>query len=103
MTRFVVTETADADRDDITDDLAGKAGIVTASKFDDLFEQLYDRIERYPRSCPLRPGLGRNMRIGVVEPYIILYRYTEIDDTVTVLRLVDGRRKISKTLLSGRH
>ncbi len=47
-----------------------------------------------------RPAIGQNIRIGIVSPYIVIYRYSERDDTVTVLRLVHGRRRITGKLLS---
>ncbi len=102
MTRFVIAAIADADRAEIIEELAAKAGAFTARKYDDRFEQLYDRLELYPQSCPLRPVLGHEIRLGVVTPFVIIYRYAEIDDTVTVLRLIDGRRDISKKLLNRR-
>jgi toxin ParE1/3/4 len=45
------------------------------------------------------PALGPNVRIGVVSPYIVIYRHAE--DTVNVLRIVHGRRRITDKLLSG--
>jgi plasmid stabilization system protein ParE len=36
-----------------------------------------------------------------VSPYIVIYRHTEAADTVTILRIVHGRRRITGTLLSG--
>jgi toxin ParE1/3/4 len=41
----------------------------------------------------LRGNLGSDIRIGVVPPYLVIYRHAKSDDTVTVLRVVQGRRK----------
>jgi hypothetical protein len=38
-----------------------------------------------------------DIRIAVVEPYIVTYRYRA--DTVTVVRMVDGRRNITRRLV----
>ncbi|PPQ37434.1 type II toxin-antitoxin system RelE/ParE family toxin [Rhodopila globiformis] len=46
--------------------------------------------------------LGKDVRIGIVDPYIVLYRHTMTIDAVTVLRIVHGRRRITKALLRPR-
>jgi toxin ParE1/3/4 len=74
---------------------------VTVIKYRALFRKLYDRLAGHPDSGPLRPALGPDIRIGVVSPYIVIYRHTEAADTVTILRIVHGRRRITGTLLSG--
>jgi toxin ParE1/3/4 len=45
-------------------------------------------------------GLGKDIRIGIVLPYIVIYRHHEADDIVTVLRIVHGRRNITSKLIS---
>jgi toxin ParE1/3/4 len=45
-------------------------------------------------------ALGSNIRIGIVSPYIVIYRHSEGDDTVTLLRIVHGRRKITGKMLA---
>ncbi len=72
---------------------------MTALKFSDLFDRLYERLESHPEGGAPRPDLGRHIRIGVVTPYLVIYRYAAENDTVTVLRLLDGRRRISGKLL----
>lgn len=99
MARVIIAASADADTAGILAYLAAHAGRQTAVKYDSLFEQLYDRLAVHPGSGAPRPALGRNIRIGIVSPYIIIYRHTEDDDTVTVLRVVDGRRRISGNML----
>jgi len=103
MTRLVIAMIADADRTEIIEDLAAKAGAFTARKYGDRFERIYDRLELYPQSCALRPTLGPEIRVAVVTPFVIIYHYAESADTVTILRLIDGRRDISKKLLSRRY
>jgi toxin ParE1/3/4 len=99
MARVVIAATADADTAGILTYLALKAGKRIAVKYAELFEKLYDRLAVHPAIGALRPALGRNIRIGIVSPYIVIYRYTDNDDTVMVLRVVDGRRRISGAML----
>jgi toxin ParE1/3/4 len=98
MARVVIASSADADFAEILVDLAAKAGWRTASKYNELFEKLYDRLADYPQSGPPRPALGQSIRIGVVTPYVVIYR-NEDDNTVTVLRIVHGRRRITGKML----
>ena len=51
------------------------------------------------RRAALRPALGREIRVGVVTPFVIIYRYVESANSVTILRLIDGRRDVCKNLL----
>src|SRR3954454_16608286 len=100
MARIIIAAAADADTDGILTDLATKAGRRTAAKYLDLFERLYDRLAEHPASGPRRAALGPQVRIGIIAPYIVIYDHSEADDTVTVLRVVHGRRKISGALLA---
>jgi toxin ParE1/3/4 len=98
-TRVIIAPAAAADTQDILTFLAERAGNRTASKYAALFERLYDRLEDFPASGAPRPALGSNIRIGIVRPYIIIYRHLGGSDTATVLRIVHGRRDITRTLL----
>ena len=100
MARVVVSSTADADTAGILAYLAAQAGRQTAINYNALFETLYDRLAGYPASGPIRPALGSNTRICIVSPYIVIYHHIRNDDTVTVLRIVHSRRKISGKLLA---
>jgi len=101
MSRVIIALSADADTDVILGDLAREAGERTAAKYDILFDGLYDRLADHPEIGAPRPALGRNIRIGIVTPYIVIYRHSKHDDTVTVLRIVHGRRRVTGKLLSG--
>ena len=100
MARIVFTESADTDTAGIQADLLAIAGQRTALKYDSLFESLYDRLAEFPGSGAPRPRLGVDVRIGIVSPYIVIYRHRLGTDDVTVLRVVHGRRKLSGALLS---
>jgi plasmid stabilization system protein ParE len=102
MTRVVLASLASLDQTYSLADLNTKAGKLTAEKFRRLFSALFRRLSDHPYSGVVRPDLGPNIRIGVVKHFVIIYRYREDDDVVTVLRLIDGRQDISKRLLSDR-
>ena len=99
MARIVYTSLAYADSAEILNDLLAKSGRFTAVKFDSQFEQLFDRLADFPDSGAPRPAIGPDIRIGIVAPYVVIYRHMPADDTVIVLRIVHGRRKISGKLL----
>jgi toxin ParE1/3/4 len=73
---------------------------VTAIKYRTLFRKLYEQLAGHPDSGAPRPALGPNIRIGVVSPYIVIYRHVEVAATVTILRIVHGRRRIAGKMLS---
>ena len=99
MTRVVITASADADIAAIISHLTAKAGANVAVRYHADFDALYRRLERFPESGAPRPALGRLVRIGVVSPYTIIHEYIEADDTVTIMRIVHGRRRITLGML----
>jgi plasmid stabilization system protein ParE len=36
-----------------------------------------------------------------VFPYLVIYRYSKGDDTVSIIRILHGRRKITRKILRG--
>ncbi len=99
MARVVFTEAADADLAAIYDDLAQQAGLASAARYRCLFGALFARLADHPDSGPRRRHLGADMRIGVVWPYLVVHSDAMSADTVTIARIVHGRRKISGRLL----
>ena len=97
MARIAIT--ADADSAEILRHLDRKAGAHVADRYEADFDSLYELLARFPNSGAPRPALGKDMRIGVVFPYVVLYEYADTDDVVTIMRIVDGRRKITRRLL----
>jgi plasmid stabilization system protein ParE len=79
--------------------LASEAGYRAVARYIASFENLYDRLAEHPDSGAPRPALGANIRIGLVSPYLIIYEHDAKTDTVTILRIVHGRRKITGALL----
>ena len=99
MTRVVVTTPVDEDTDEIARYLAKEAGPATALRYLDMLEALYERLADYPESGAPRPNLGRNARIGIVSPFVVIYDFLPVMDTVMVLRIVHGSRRITRKLL----
>ena len=90
MARVIVTEPADADSADILTYLAREAGSVAAVKYSHSFDALYQRLASHPDSGATRPALGPHIRIGIVSPYVVIYRHVAGDDIVAILRIVHG-------------
>ncbi len=99
MVRVKFAASASADSASIFSDLNAKAGHRVATNFNHRFKKLYDRLADHPSSGAPRPALGPGIRIAIVTPYIVIYRYIADEDFVTVLRIVHGRRKIAGKLL----
>src|ERR1700722_19999344 len=79
----------------IFDYLYAKAGKSTVLKYRAAFKALYEHLANFPDNGAPRPKVGWRIRIGIVTPYIVIYRHTEADDIVRVLRIVHGRRRIT--------
>src|SRR5271163_612432 len=101
MVRVVVSPVAQTDTAIIIRDLAAKAGHGVAVSYAASFEALYDRLAAYPGSGAPRPNSGRYVRIGLVLPYVIAYRYVPDSDLVGVIRVLHGSRHITRKLLHG--
>jgi len=101
MARLVFTAAADADADSIYQYLYTKAGKPTVVKYRAAFKSLYEHLAEFSNSGAPRPKIGSEIRIGIVHPYIVIYRHTEADRIVRVLRIVYGSRKITGKLLRG--
>jgi toxin ParE1/3/4 len=101
MARVIVTAPADADTADILAKIFTEAGKITAAKFNSRFEGLYDRLTDHPDIGPLRPKLGPHIRIGLAPPYVVIYRHVEGEDAVSIIRVLHGRRRLTRKLLGG--
>jgi len=53
-------------------------------------------IADFPEAGAARPELGPAVRIRPVAPYVVIYDISP--DTVTILRLLHGRRDITRAL-----
>ena len=97
MAKLIVSPQAELDSAAIIELLLDKAGVDVAARYLREIDALPERLSLFPRSGMRRLSLGRDIRIGVVEPYVMIYRYRA--DTVTVVRVVDGRRNITRRLI----
>jgi toxin ParE1/3/4 len=99
MARVVVSPYALADQDDILDYLAREAGMPTAEKYDAAFRALLLRLADFPGIGALRPGLGDDVRIYTIDPYVVIYEWSQDSDTLVVHRVVHGHRDIRPILI----
>jgi toxin ParE1/3/4 len=100
MTRLVVAADADTDTTEILEYLAREAGRSVADDYGRRFQMAIERLVRMPGSGPPRRALGPNAHIAIVYPYVLIYDYAREDDTVTLLRILHGRRNITRGLLN---
>lgn len=63
------------------------------------FDALFDRLGEFSGIGAPRPKLGAHARIGIILPYVAIYDYE--GGTVTVLRVLHGRRNITAKLVRG--
>jgi len=77
--------------------LTKEAGANVALRYRSDFDSLFERPVMFPRSGASRPHLGHSIRIGVVTPYVAVYELDE--DHVIALRVLDGRRNITRRLI----
>jgi toxin ParE1/3/4 len=101
MAQVISSDFANADFKKIYSDLAAQAGVATVLKYRDNFHSLYRHLAEFPQSGAPRKKLGARIRLGVVSPYVAIYRYIEASDTVEILRIVHGKRKITGKMLRG--
>jgi toxin ParE1/3/4 len=99
MARVLFTASADADAAAIFSYLRREAGKGTVIKYRALFRRLYEQLADFPDSGAPREALGPSIRIRVVAPYIVIYRYSEADNTVIVHRIVHGSREVTDEIL----
>ncbi|KAF0122446.1 MAG: hypothetical protein FD139_839 [Methylocystaceae bacterium] len=99
MARVIVSLLAQTDTAHILTDLRDKAGRAVSRAYAAAFEKLYERLMQHPDSGAPRPAIGKHVRIGVISPYVVIYEHIAADDTVMIMRIAHGRRKISRKFL----
>ena len=62
-------------------------------------KKLYDRLAEHPESCEAHPELSAHIRVGLVSPYLVIHHYAESARAVRVIRVLHGRRKVTRGLL----
>jgi toxin ParE1/3/4 len=97
MAQVIVTDRAKGDIRRILSDLNERAGFNVATRYAAAFKAAYRRLAVAPTSGPPRSALGPRTRIAIVLPYIVIYEYE--NDSITVLRVLHGKRNITRDLV----
>jgi toxin ParE1/3/4 len=84
---------------EIAVDLQTRAGVRVAREYARRIEDRIDLLRDFPGGGAPRPKLGRAIRIAIVDPYIIFHRHRLGSDGLTVPRVLDGRRRITRKLV----
>ena len=98
-TTVIVAPRARGDLFSIVRHLAKVAGPEIAGRWDDKFWEGIDRLRDFPGVGTRRPRLGRDVWMIVVAPYLIFYRHSACEPLVIILRVLHGRRRISRKLV----
>jgi toxin ParE1/3/4 len=99
VTDIVLTHSAHRDLTRILAEIHTNAGIASAHKYDAEFSRTFARLMQFPDSGAPRPRLGVNTRLSVVYPYLIYYRRSAAADIVLIMRILHGRREITRGML----
>ena len=102
MIEVIVAPQARADLARIVLHLASVASVATAGRWNDRLWAVVDGIAEFPGSGAPRPQLGTHIRIKIVTPYIVIYEHESGSHRAFVLRVVHGRRRITKKILHDR-
>jgi len=100
VARLVFAPSAIADTREILSILVETAGRPVAVAYFERFHSTFDRIATFPDSGAPRPGLGAAVRLAVVHPYVVIYRRSR--EGVEVMRVLHGRRNITRRLIERR-
>lgn len=80
--------------------LDGVAGPRAARQYDTLFKQTIDRLAQFPGIGSLRPNLGAETRLVMVDPYLVFYDGGPSSTIVHVVRILHGRMNITPDLIA---
>jgi toxin ParE1/3/4 len=97
VSRPVLSRAALKDIDAILDHLSREAGDRVAAKYRLALLRLFGLLGDRPELGAPRPELGRDVRMSVVAPYLVLYRHAA--GATTILRVLHGRRRITGAML----
>jgi toxin ParE1/3/4 len=97
VARLRFAPAAARDLQKISEDIAAAAGERMALAFVGRLRQSLEGLTDFPRMGRRRAGLGAGVRSWALSPYIAFYRESEPD--VEIIRIVHGRRKITRSLL----
>ena len=86
---------AAADVDVILIDLHSQGGRTAADRHQADFKAAVRLLARHPEIGRKRPDIGPDLRSVLVRPYVLIYSYDLPRDTVFILRVLHGRRRLA--------
>ena len=95
MARIDIGPSAKADLARIVADMRGQGRDRAADELEAELGVVLHRLAAFPETGSPRPGLGLGVRSEAVRPYVVLHEYDRTTDTVSVLRVLHGRRRLS--------
>ena len=95
MATIDVAPRAAADIDGILIDQHDRGGRAAAARCQAEFKAATRQLAHHPESGRRRPDIGPDLRSVLVHPYVLIYSYDPAADTVSVLRVLHGRRRLS--------
>jgi toxin ParE1/3/4 len=87
------------DLEKITNDIVANNGKLVAQKFLTKTKSSFGLLAEYPFVGRKRSRLGLNLLSWPVPPYIVLY--TPVDGGVKIVRVIYGRRRLTRKLVEG--
>ena len=100
MAKVRLSVLAQTDFDQIISYLEKTAGPAIAKQYAHAFRAVINRLGQYPGSGAPRAKFGKLTRILIVSPYLIFYDGKQKCKVVDILRILHGRRKISKAMIA---
>lgn len=100
MALLYFSEQSRRDLDNIIGRLERVAGAAVALSYASEFERSTDQLVQNPGLGAPRGRYGRNVRMLIVEPYLIFCEGGPKAMEVTVLRIIDGRRRITRSVIA---
>jgi plasmid stabilization system protein ParE len=97
--RLVVSYAARADVRDVLEYLRTEAGDRIALRYALAFGAAVDRIAELPHSGSPRRQYGPDVRVVIIDPYLIYYEAEPSGRGVHVLRILHGSRNITQELI----
>jgi plasmid stabilization system protein ParE len=99
VTNVRLSAEARADYSSIMDYLESAGGSNVAERYEAAFISAFDQIAAFPGCGAPRRKLGPNVRLLVINPYAIYYQGQPKDNAVLVMRILRGRRRVTRQLL----
>ncbi len=100
MATVRISAQAVADFDAILEKLRRLAGARVAERYELQFEAEFDRMREFPGIGSPRSRYGPETHMCLVHPYLIFYDGGPDSETVRVLRILDGRRRITRRMIA---